>query len=279
MNYLKRKMRKNWEEAVSPVVGVMLMLVVTIIVAAVVSGFAGGLVNGQSKSPTLTMDVKISNTGSYIGSGFSAIVLSASEPINSEDLKIVTSWSTTMKIPTSADLSATQQVIPVGTLFAGGNTSLPNSANVVCWMGMQTKTVTNWATAPFAIGPSINNTNAMDPIGNLTSGSADSRKPGWFGQYTLQQGVGLFAYPYGSDSGTAIAGASGLASDCGYNGVTPYAYASTSGKYENGQVDPTAAVLGTGWEQLRIGDTVNVKIIYTPTGAAIYNKDVSVTEG
>ena len=41
----KRKIREN-EGAVSPVVGVMLMLIVTIIIAAVVSGFAGGLMNG-----------------------------------------------------------------------------------------------------------------------------------------------------------------------------------------------------------------------------------------
>ena len=39
--------------AISPVVGVMLMLVVTIIIAAVVTGFAGGLVSGQKTAPTL----------------------------------------------------------------------------------------------------------------------------------------------------------------------------------------------------------------------------------
>ena len=36
------------ERAVSPVVGVMLMLVVTIIIAAVVSAFAGGMTGGES---------------------------------------------------------------------------------------------------------------------------------------------------------------------------------------------------------------------------------------
>ncbi|MDI6899062.1 MAG: type IV pilin N-terminal domain-containing protein [Methanolinea sp.] len=39
------------DEAVSPVVGVMLMLVVTIIIAAIVSGFAGGLAGSQEKVP------------------------------------------------------------------------------------------------------------------------------------------------------------------------------------------------------------------------------------
>jgi Protein of unknown function (DUF1628). len=45
--------RRN--SAVSPVVGVMLMLVVTIIIAAVVSAFAGGLGGSQTKTPQATI--------------------------------------------------------------------------------------------------------------------------------------------------------------------------------------------------------------------------------
>jgi FlaG/FlaF family flagellin (archaellin) len=48
-------MKQYKEHAVSPVVGVMLMLVVTIIIAAVVSGFAGGLMKGQTKTPQATI--------------------------------------------------------------------------------------------------------------------------------------------------------------------------------------------------------------------------------
>ena len=44
-------MKTEIESAVSPVVGVMLMLVVTIIIAAVVSGFAGGLGGGTGTAP------------------------------------------------------------------------------------------------------------------------------------------------------------------------------------------------------------------------------------
>ncbi len=50
-------MKQMNETAVSPVVGVMLMLVVTIIIAAVVSAFAGGLASDQSKAPQATLDV------------------------------------------------------------------------------------------------------------------------------------------------------------------------------------------------------------------------------
>jgi FlaG/FlaF family flagellin (archaellin) len=45
----------NRNSAVSPVVGVMLMLVVTIIIAAVVSAFAGGLGGSQVKTPQATI--------------------------------------------------------------------------------------------------------------------------------------------------------------------------------------------------------------------------------
>jgi FlaG/FlaF family flagellin (archaellin) len=47
--------RINHESAVSPVVGVMLMLVVTIIIAAVVSAFAGGFSEGSKKAPQCTI--------------------------------------------------------------------------------------------------------------------------------------------------------------------------------------------------------------------------------
>lgn len=46
------------EDAVSPVVGVMLMLVVTIIIAAIVSAFAGGMASSQEKVPQASVIAK-----------------------------------------------------------------------------------------------------------------------------------------------------------------------------------------------------------------------------
>jgi len=46
--------------AVSPVIGVMLMLVVTIIIAAVVSSFAGGLGTTKDTTPTVTFTADLS---------------------------------------------------------------------------------------------------------------------------------------------------------------------------------------------------------------------------
>jgi archaeal type IV pilus assembly protein PilA len=48
-------MMQHKDSAVSPVVGVMLMLVVTIIIAAVVSAFAGGMAGGTSKAPQASL--------------------------------------------------------------------------------------------------------------------------------------------------------------------------------------------------------------------------------
>jgi len=55
-------LKKGQESAVSPVVGVMLMLVVTIIIAAVVSSFAGGLSTGSNKMPQMTITASFSNS-------------------------------------------------------------------------------------------------------------------------------------------------------------------------------------------------------------------------
>jgi len=54
------------EQAVSPVVGVMLMLVVVIIIAAIVSGFAGSLVGSNSKAPQATIQGTYSQTGKVL---------------------------------------------------------------------------------------------------------------------------------------------------------------------------------------------------------------------
>lgn len=50
-------MRKKSDDAVSPVIGVMLLLVVTIVVAAVVAVFASGVGTGAEPVPTTVLDV------------------------------------------------------------------------------------------------------------------------------------------------------------------------------------------------------------------------------
>jgi FlaG/FlaF family flagellin (archaellin) len=54
------------EDAVSPVVGVMLMLVVTIIIAALVSAFSGGMASGSDKPPQATIGGSFSQSNGLI---------------------------------------------------------------------------------------------------------------------------------------------------------------------------------------------------------------------
>ncbi|MBQ3718405.1 MAG: type IV pilin N-terminal domain-containing protein [Methanomicrobium sp.] len=86
---------KERESAVSPVVGVMLMLVVTIIIAATVSAFAGGLVGTSEKAPQAAFDVKIV-AGSY-GPDQEDIRMTIShiggDAIDTARTKVITSWA------------------------------------------------------------------------------------------------------------------------------------------------------------------------------------------
>jgi len=225
------------EEAVSPVVGVMLMLVVVIIIAAVVSGFAGGLVKGQNKAPSAVIDVTIKNTGTWSSSYIQFDVKSVSEPISTGDLKIVTSWS-------AAD----------GT--NGGSTTMKglNAPN--------TQYGSYSYQSPLGYGPGVTNW--------VTSGSTTTYPSGGypaeqlFGNYTLTAGTTMKSTPYGYTSSYG-----------GYGVPTPYTYTSGSG-YTVGQIDGMQAVLGANWPSLRAGDTIKVMIMHIPSGKAIFNKDIAV---
>ena len=60
------KSLKLSNEAVSPVVGVMLMLVVTLIIAAIVSGFAGSMVSSSSITPQAIITAEYSQANGMV---------------------------------------------------------------------------------------------------------------------------------------------------------------------------------------------------------------------
>ena len=93
MTVMKKTEQKD--DAVSPVVGVMLMLVVTIIIAAVVAAFASGVTADVEKAPNTVLDVKIYEnymSGSY---SYPSIQVKSigGEPISTEDMVIKFSWT------------------------------------------------------------------------------------------------------------------------------------------------------------------------------------------
>ena len=77
--------KTSYENAVSPVVGVMLMLVVTILIAAVVSAFSGGLGSSQSKTPSAMV------SGEYSQSRGMVINHDGGDVLSAVDLKVLVS--------------------------------------------------------------------------------------------------------------------------------------------------------------------------------------------
>jgi archaeal type IV pilus assembly protein PilA len=258
-------MKNKNDSAVSPVVGVMLMLVVVIIIAAIVSGFAGGLIGGNTqKTPSLTMDVKIVNSGSWTASGFSATITGVSDPIPTSDIKIITSWKTRMKNNGGTANDILSQTTN-GTLFTSGNATVGGIANV--YVIEPDTGSTAYSITPYGFGiPTVAGQAAISQSLETPYSNIDQQ----FGNYTLTSGISISAKPYGSKQD-----GKGGAYTRGYGIEDSYAYTTDSKQY----TDPMQAVLGYGWEELRAGDIVTVKVVHVPSGKTIFTKDVAVTEG
>ena len=71
------KRNEKQENAVSPVVGVMLMLVVTIVIAAVVAVFASGVVTTTEAAPVTMLDASIDTAWTGYSSGTGTVVLTS----------------------------------------------------------------------------------------------------------------------------------------------------------------------------------------------------------
>jgi len=74
---------KKKEDAVSPVIGVMLMLVVTIVIAAVVAAFAGGLGGDVEMAPTAALNIDV-----YAGENTVKIEHLSGEALITKDISI-----------------------------------------------------------------------------------------------------------------------------------------------------------------------------------------------
>lgn len=86
----REKMISEKYDAVSPVIGVMLMLVVTIIIAAFVSAFAGDAFGNTETAPSAAIDVKmISDGGDHKDQYVMLIEHHGGSSIPTSDLRIV----------------------------------------------------------------------------------------------------------------------------------------------------------------------------------------------
>ena len=226
----------------SPVVGVLLMLVVTIIIAAIVSGFAGGMASGTKKAPDASFNVQISNPGTWGGSQFKIDVLGVSQPILTKDLKIITAWtkngtsngSTIMPWNQSGDYTSTNVRYDIAsTTLGSGNYHAPLGYG---------GTISNW----------------------VSSGTFPSSQ--FFGNYSITAASAMKAGAYGYNPTYG-----------GYGVSTPYEYSGGSKYTVGSSIDGMQAMLGSNWNITRPGDKVKVKIVYIPTGSNLFDKDVVVS--
>ncbi|WP_292368069.1 type IV pilin N-terminal domain-containing protein [Methanoregula sp. UBA64] len=201
-----RKKRERKEYAVSPVVGVMLMLIVVVIIAAVVSGFAGGLMKGSAqKVPSLAMDLHIANNGVWSTSFFKGEVTSVSAPVDTKNLKIITSWTKTF---------------PNGSVIKGGAITTPGVVNTnIIYDTHGGGGYDLWRlTVPYGYGVGVGQ-NATPFRGNvfwtIDGGGSEIqlanglvRNDSWWGNYKLQAGTMFLARPFGGQNSGQADGSS-----------------------------------------------------------------------
>ena len=109
---------KKKEDAVSPVIGVMLMLVVTIVIAAVVAAFAGGLATETESAPVAVLDADV-----YAGD--KKIVLRS---LSGDNLDLS---ATSVKLLTlDGDIVATKDGIGSGYLTPGMTTPIKDDLSI-----------------------------------------------------------------------------------------------------------------------------------------------------
>jgi len=220
---MEKRISKN-SDAVSPVVGVMLMIVVTVLIAAVLSIYAGGMAITTQNAPSGSFNCKISNGGTWENSAFELDVISVSESIPTKDVKLTVSWIASDGTKDNVDTKGPAEEGKENCQYDG------HKYNV-----------------PLGYGPDIDYIHSE--LYNVSQ---------FYGNYALAAGRTLYAMPIG-------------ASGEGYGVTQRYEYSVDS-------QDPMRAILGRDWNHLRVGDRVNVRLTYIPTGKVLFDKDVVVED-
>jgi FlaG/FlaF family flagellin (archaellin) len=170
---MNQRHEKN-DEAVSPVVGVMLMLVVTIIIAAVVSAFAGGLSGGTEMAPQASIQVKTGYGYDYYGTAIDKNNFDISfehmggDAIPTKDIEIITYLTLANGTVVKHKQSASSQFMLVAT---------PGASTI------------RYARLPFLMDRQIANLTGVDAIYKTEAQIAsDDPSKAWFGEYVFKSG-------------------------------------------------------------------------------------------
>jgi len=166
-------MESKKDDAVSPVVGVMLMLVVTIIIAAIVSAFAGGLATGKEKAPQASFETHIKLTGGMSGGPSMIMKHLGGDPINTHNVKLLTSWANASGIYHMHSTTAAQYVNETEVYYNSKNASSHYNLS-----SMNTHTSSYTYNEPYLVVAGT----------YPCSGDPDTDTPLWFGNYVIQAG-------------------------------------------------------------------------------------------
>lgn len=105
--------QKKSDDAVSPVIGVMLMVVITVVIAGVIAAFGTGMVGNTETAPSAVLEVEIINFDKMMDGGnypnlmapdFRITHLSG-DPIDTGDIELRFSWTDSNKVKHSSTYS------------------------------------------------------------------------------------------------------------------------------------------------------------------------------
>jgi len=250
------------EKAVSPVVGVMLMLVVTIVLAAVVSSYAGGLAGTQQKAPqaSFTVEIRSKETTGDIAPEL-AIKHLGGDPIVTKDVKIVTKWYN----KTTGKWEFAEAIAPVFNASVA-NCYIYNETAGACeaWTNYTNLNVhysynlTIYNSSTWTIEGYINKTYKYNSPyfvvpGDMPADNKGKEEELWFGNYVLQKGD-VVKVQYGL--------------------LPPGTYTYSWGDTVVVHSDQKPPIANATY--LKPGDVVTVELIDLNTNAKIFSKDVVV---
>jgi FlaG/FlaF family flagellin (archaellin) len=241
---------KSKDVGVSPVVGVMLMLAVTIMIAAIVSATAGNFSNTEKKAPSAILDVSIFAHKQYDGYSSPTMIIRhiSGNVLQTKDLQIITYYT----IPGSSNISR-------GSLI--GETAVKGHSDWGDFSGSE------WCGTLF-----INDKNRFDD--GSTVQSTNGGNENWFGNASATFKPG--------DMLVTAAQYAGNTDDTDENNI----HCNPSMKQlfpnvlfiEGDSLGGSCSISkGVATDQFVQGGVVSVKIIHTPSGQIIYDKDVVIS--
>lgn len=214
------------ETAVSPVVGVMLMLAITVMIAAIVSAAAGGLSGTEKKAPSAILDVNFYASKEYGGCTIPSMTIKhvSGNVLPTKDLQIITYFRT-----------------PNGTTVKGSLIGQPAVTGDADW---------DFSDSEYTGVLFLNDVNRFE-LNDIRN--------------TIRNNEGGYKNWYGNESATFRPG------DIL---ITPAQFCESADER-----NPSMEFMFPGIDMDKDfceGSTVAVKIIHTPSGQIIYDKDVIV---